>query len=776
MPRFTEYNQANTPLNSDDIVIIEQGGVTKRVNVGQLIVGTANPDAIEVTFDPTGLSNVTDTNVQDVIAQLDAALDALAVAGVSDGDKGDITVTGSGTVWTIDNGVVSDSKLGTGIDAAKLANGSVSNTEFQYLDGVTSAIQTQIDGKANTTHNHIATDVTDFVEAAQDAIGAMVDTTLVYTDATPLLSRAAISGDITIAEGSNTAAITSGVIVNADINATAGIDATKIAGGSVSNTEFDYLDGVTSAIQTQLNAKAPLNSPTFTGTVVLPAGQIVNGVTLSTTDGTSVFLRGDGTYASPTAAAAWGSITGTLSSQTDLQSALDGKSSTSHTHTASAITDFSEAVDDRVAALLVEGANISLTYDDTANTLTIAAAGSSGVADGDKGDITVSSSGAVWTIDNGVVTDAKLVDMAEATIKGRAAGAGTGDPTDLSASQVRTILNVADGATANTGTVTSVAVTVPTGLEVVSGSPITGAGTIALGLQTGYVIPLQTTLDGKQATITGAATTITSSNLTASRALASDGSGKVAVSSVTATELGYVSGVTSAIQTQLNAKQATVTGAATTITGSNLTASRALTSDGSGKVAVSSVTSTELGYVSGVTSAIQTQLNAKEATITGAATTITGSNLTASRALSSDGSGKVAASSVTATELGYVSGVTSAIQTQLNAKAATSQTLGISAFIETPDNKDYTLLIKAPFGGTITEVTTRSASGTCTATVKINTTALGGTANSVSSTEQSQSHASANVFVAGDDIVVTVSSNSTCADMRITIQYTRTLA
>lgn len=44
--------------------------------------------------------------------------------------------------------------------------------------------------------------------------------------------------------------------------------------------------------------------------------------------------------------------------------------------------------------------------------------------------------------------------------------------------------------------------------------------------------------------------------LTASRALASDGSGFVSVSAVTSTELGYVSGVTSAIQTQLNAKAA----------------------------------------------------------------------------------------------------------------------------------------------------------------------------------------------------------------------------
>ena len=58
----------------------------------------------------------------------------------------------------------------------------------------------------------------------------------------------------------------------------------------------------------------------------------------------------------------------------------------------------------------------------------------------------------------------------------------------------------------------------------------------------------------KQATITGAATTITSNNLTASRVLVSDANGKVADSSVTTTELGYLSGVTSNIQTQLNAK------------------------------------------------------------------------------------------------------------------------------------------------------------------------------------------------------------------------------
>jgi len=59
-------------------------------------------------------------------------------------------------------------------------------------------------------------------------------------------------------------------------------------------------------------------------------------------------------------------------------------------------------------------------------------------------------------------------------------------------------------------------------------------------------------LSDKQDTITGAATTITSSDLTADRALLSNGSGKVAVSDITSTELGYLDGVTSNIQTQIN--------------------------------------------------------------------------------------------------------------------------------------------------------------------------------------------------------------------------------
>ena len=56
------------------------------------------------------------------------------------------------------------------------------------------------------------------------------------------------------------------------------------------------------------------------------------------------------------------------------------------------------------------------------------------------------------------------------------------------------------------------------------------------------------------ASITGGASTIVDDNLTASKALISNSDGKVAVSSVTVTELGYLFGVTSAVQTQLDGK------------------------------------------------------------------------------------------------------------------------------------------------------------------------------------------------------------------------------
>lgn len=124
-----------------------------------------------------------------------------------------------------------------------------------------------------------------------------------------------------------------------------------------------------------------------------------------------------------------------------------------------------------------------------------------------------------------------------------------------------------------------------------------------------------------------------------------------------------------------------------------ITAARALISDANGIPTHSSVTSTELGYLSGVTSALQTQINAKITAGTGAivnadvnaSAAIAVSKLaalTASRAVVTDGSGFISAhASTTATEVGYLNGVTSAIQTQLNGKVATTLTLTAAGLV-----------------------------------------------------------------------------------------------
>lgn len=232
-----------------------------------------------------------------------------------------------------------------------------------------------------------------------------------------------------------------------------------------------------------------------------------------------------------------------------------------------------------------------------------------------------------------------------------------------------------------------------------------------------------------RAAITGAVSPILTANLTASRLLVSDMGGKVSTSNVTSVEAEYLSGVTSPIQTQLaeldtlsstianltttsvpegsrlyfTAARATasITGAASTIATVDLPLSRALISDGNGKVATSPITATELSYVGGATSSLQGQIAAINTTVagltttavgegtnlyhtparvvsslTGAVTTIATADLTVSRALVSTASGKVGVSSVTSTELGYLSGVTSAVQAQLNTITGRAITAG----------------------------------------------------------------------------------------------------
>ena len=93
------------------------------------------------------------------------------------------------------------------------------------------------------------------------------------------------------------------------------------------------------------------------------------------------------------------------------------------------------------------------------------------------------------------------------------------------------------------------------------------------------------------------------------------------------------------------------------------------------------ISSAELGYLDGTDENIHDQFLTKQDVITGAATTIDTEDLTASRALVSDVNGKVAASSVTAEQLGYIGTSRSDIQDQIDAlSGATSG--GTNSFVK----------------------------------------------------------------------------------------------
>lgn len=152
----------------------------------------------------------------------------------------------------------------------------------------------------------------------------------------------------------------------------------------------------------------------------------------------------------------WGSITGTLSDQTDLQSALDAKQAT-----------------------LVSGTNIKTINSESLLGSTNILLQTPLIADTDY--LTPGTAASTYQ-----PLDTQLTSLAGLSYSGNA-----GKFIRVNAGETGFELAAVTGS----GTVTSVDMSVPTGLTI-SGNPITTTGTLALALDTGYVIPLQTTLDG----------------------------------------------------------------------------------------------------------------------------------------------------------------------------------------------------------------------------------------------------------------------------------------
>lgn len=201
--------------------------------------------------------------------------------------------------------------------------------------------------------------------------------------------------------------------------------------------------------------------------------------------------------------------------------------------------------------------------------------------------------------------------------------------------------------------------------------------------------------------------------LTASRALVSDGSGNITVATTTATEIGYVNGVTSAIQTQINTK-ATGTinsgganrmayySAATAITAlPALAINKAIVSDASGLLDVSTTSATELGYVTGVTSAIQTQINSVS-TVANAALPKAGGTMSGAIAMGTNkitglGNGTAAQDAVAFGQLHYkATPIQGTSTTSVSSSSSTFQTSNCAASI-TPSTASSLVKITAVF-------------------------------------------------------------------------------
>lgn len=134
--------------------------------------------------------------------------------------------------------------------------------------------------------------------------------------------------------------------------------------------------------------------------------------------------------------------------------------------------------------------------------------------------------------------------------------------------------------------------------------------------------------------------------------------------------------------------------------------------------------------------------------------------------------GLATVANVSATEAGYLDGVTSAIQTQIN----NIKVEDISGHIETVSNKTLYLRLNASYAYTVNQITVDCASGTADGELQIDGTPVTGCADAnidFTSTEETETCSAANVVSAGNDLTLVITDNSTALDCRFTVKTTR---
>jgi hypothetical protein len=139
--KISELTAIVTVDNSVDVLPI--------VDISANTTKKVTPNALKTALALDNVNNTSDANKPVSIAQQDA-LNAKVDenAPITPGTAPKITFDAKGLVTSGDS--LDETDLPTGINANKIGTGVVSSTEFGYLDGVTSAIQTQIDAKQAT--------------------------------------------------------------------------------------------------------------------------------------------------------------------------------------------------------------------------------------------------------------------------------------------------------------------------------------------------------------------------------------------------------------------------------------------------------------------------------------------------------------------------------------------------------------------------------------------------------------------------------------------------